>query len=84
MAALRHAVGYLRRARRPSTSFASSPTASFVPRSSAQGVRLPIVVGVAALTDGTQGTVRLSRIATEVNEVQKTELYAAVLSFMLH
>ena len=42
------------------------------------------MVGVAALTDGTQGTVRLSRIATEVNEVQKTELYAAVLSFMLH
>ena len=60
MAALRHAVGYLRRARRPSTSFASSPTASFVPRSSAQGVRLPIVVGVAALTHAKQGTVRLT------------------------
>ena len=54
---------------------------SFVPRSSSRS-SAAYLVGVAALTHATQGTECLSRLATEVSEVQ-TELYAAVLSFML-
>ena len=56
-----------RHARRPSSSVASSPTAR-----SSRAVRLPIVVGVAALTHATQGTECLSRLAIEVNQVQKS------------
>ena len=37
----------------------------------------------ALLPQATPGAPCLSRLATEVSEVQKTELYAAVLSFAL-
>ena len=60
-----------RHARRPSTSVPSSPNARSS-RAAAQGVRLPIVVGVAALTHATQGTECLSQLAIEVNQVQKS------------
>ena len=75
------AVGHLRRARRPSTSVASSPTARLPARCAAQGVRLPIVVG--RRTAQAPGAPRASHGSQQRSARRKTELYAAVLSFTL-
>jgi len=73
------AVGYLRRARRPSTSVASSPTA----RSPAQQLKVfgCYLVGVAAHRTSDAGAPCASYRSRQRSATCKTELYAAVLSF---
>ena len=74
------AVGYLRRA--ASVHYCRVVAHRSFACAAAQGVRLPIWWVWQRTAQATKGTVRLSRIATEVSEVQ-IELYAAVLSFTL-